>query len=415
MTSFFIQSFGCRVNQAEAFAWADALEARGLRLAGDWSDGDLIVINSCTLTGRADRDVRKFVQRMARERPGVRLVVTGCLAERAPAEFAGRPEVSLVVPNAEKAGLPERVLDLVGAGPAGAVDPTPFRSRALVKVQDGCDRRCTFCIIPSVRGRSASAAAAEVVRTVGELSERGYYEVVLAGIHLSSYGRDLEPPSSLARLLAELERIEKLGRLRLSSLDPRDLDNDALEAITSSPKVCPHFHLSLQHASERVLEKMGRPASEAGYRRLLETLRAASPEAAVGADLIVGFPGESDEDFARLLRFVEETPLTYAHVFVYSPRPGTLAAGRPQVRDDVKKRRSDTLRKAVAEKNLRFRSRFVGRELEAVVIRGRGGRTEGLSGNYLRVSIAGSSAAPREAVRVRVTGLAARGVEGRHA
>ncbi|MDH4196750.1 MAG: tRNA (N(6)-L-threonylcarbamoyladenosine(37)-C(2))-methylthiotransferase MtaB [Candidatus Aminicenantes bacterium] len=415
MTSFFIQSFGCRVNQAEAFAWADALEARGLRLAGDWSDGDLILVNSCTLTGRADRDVRKFVERVVRERPGVRLVVTGCLAERAPGEFAGRPEVSLVVRNSEKAGLPEKVLGLVGVGPAGAAEPTPFRSRALVKVQDGCDRRCTFCIVPSVRGRSASVAAAEVAATVRGLAERGYYEMVLAGIHLSSYGRDLEPPGSLAGLLEELGKVAGLGRLRLSSLDPRDLDQDALEAMTSNPKVCAHYHLSLQHASEAVLEKMGRPASEAGYRRLLETLREASPEAAIGADFIVGFPGERDEDFERLLRLVEETPLTYAHVFAYSPRQGTPAAGRPQVREDVKKRRSEALRKAAAEKNRRFRASFVGRDLEAVVIRGREGRSEGLSGNYLRISIEGSSAAAREPVRVRVTGLVASGVEGRPA
>jgi len=415
MTSFFIQSFGCRVNQAEAFAWADALEAGGLRLAGGWSDGDIVLVNSCTLTGRADRDVRKFVERVRRERPGARLVVTGCLAERAPQEFAGRPGVSLVVPNAGKAGLPEKVLDLVGGARAGAVDRTPFRSRALVKVQDGCDRRCTFCVIPGVRGRSISVPAATVAATVRGLAARGYYEVVLAGIHLSSYGRDLEPRGSMAALLEELTGIEKAGRLRLSSLDPRDMDDEALAAVTANPKICPHFHLSLQHVSEAVLENMARPATEAGYRRLLEALRDASPEAAIGADLIVGFPGESDVDFGRLLRFVETSPLTYAHVFAYSPRPGTAAAERPQLPDGVKRRRSEALRRAAAEKTLRFRARSVGRDLEAVVVRARDGRMEGLSGNYLRVAIAGGSAAPREAVRVRTTGLTVRGVEGRPA
>jgi len=415
MTSFFIQSFGCRVNQAEAFAWADALEAGGLRPAGGWSDGDIILVNSCTLTGRADRDVRKFVERVRRERPGARLVVTGCLAERAPGTFAGRPGVSLVVPNAGKAGLPEKVLDLVGGARAGAVGRTPFRSRALVKVQDGCDRRCTFCIIPGVRGRSVSVPAAQVAAQVRGLAARGYHEVVLAGIHLSSYGRDLEPRGTMAALLEELTRVETAGRLRLSSLDPRDMDDEALAAVTANTKICPHFHLSLQHVSETVLENMGRPATEAGYRRLLDALRDASPEAAIGADLIVGFPGESDADFGRLLRFVETSPLTYAHVFAYSPRPGTPAAERPQLPDGVKTRRSEALRRAAAEKTLRFRDRSVGRDLEAVVIRARDGRTEGLSGNYLRVSIAGGPAAPREAVRVRITGLTARGVEGRPA
>ncbi len=413
MTSFFIQNFGCRVNQAEAFAWADVLEARGLRLAGDWSEGDLILVNSCTLTGRADRDVRKFVRRVARERPDARLVVTGCLAERAPGEFAGQPGVRLIVGNAEKGRLPEKVLGLIGAAPEGAPRPTAFRSRALVKVQDGCDRRCAFCIIPSVRGRSASAAPAEIAAAVRGFAARGYPEVVLAGIHLSSYGRDLEPCGSLARLLEELGRVEGLGRLRLSSLDPRDLDGQELAAIVSNPKVCPHYHLSLQHASEPVLEKMGRPASEAGYRRLLEALRVRSPEAAIGADFIVGFPEESEEDFGRLLRFVEETPLTYAHVFAFSARQGTPAAERPQIREDVKTRRSGALRQAAAENNRRFRESFVGRDLEAVVIRLREGRAEGLSGNYLRVFFKEGSAAPREVVRVRVTGLVARGVEGR--
>jgi len=433
MPSFAVRNFGCRVNQAEAFAWAEAFRERGLRLEEDWSRSDVILVNSCTLTGRADRDVRKFIQKAARENPGTRIVVTGCYAERAPADIAGLPNVVAVLPNSAKHGLPERVLELFGregegAGEAKAGREFPpsepgrrgdeagaeasLRSRAFVKIQDGCDNRCAFCVIPSVRGRSASAGPDEVITCVRRLAGRGFREIVLAGIHLSSYGEDLAPNASLLGLLRELEAVPGVGRIRLSSLDPRKMDGPLLEHIAENPKICQHFHLSLQHASERILRLMGRAAAPGMYERMLEELKSRSPEAALGADIIVGFPGETEDEFSDLRMFLEGSPLTYFHVFSYSPRKGTPAAARPRAPDRVIKDRSTTLRRLSAEKNLRFRSRFLGRELEAAVIRKSDTGAEVLTGNYIPVHVPACRAPEREIVRVAIGRVLPRRTEG---
>ncbi len=410
MTSVFIRNFGCRVNQAEAFAWAEAFEARGLRLAEDWAESDLVLVNTCTLTGRADRDVRRFVRRVVRERPDLGLVVTGCLAERAPGEFSGLAGVRLVVPNADKAGLAERVLSLTG--PGTATEPARFRARALLKVQDGCDRRCAFCVIPSVRGRARSLPVEEAADAARRLADGGYREIVLAGIHLSSYGRDLEPRVGLEALLDALEAAAPGVRFRLSSLDPRDLTPESAARLAARPAVRPHFHLSLQHASATVLEKMGRPVREGFAREVLEAFRGASPDAALGADFIVGFPGETEEDFRELCGFFGEAPLTYAHVFPFSPREGTPAAGRAPVREDVRARRAVELRRLAAEKNRLFRASFAGRTLDGIVTGRRGGAASIVTANGIKALVTDCAALRREAVRVRVEGLAAGGVRG---
>lgn len=410
MTSVFIRNFGCRVNLAEAFAWAEAFEARGLRLAADWKESDLVLVNTCTLTERADRDVRRFVRRVAKERPGLELVVTGCLAERAPGEFAGRPGVRLVVPNADKAGLAERVLALAGPGPAA--EPARYRARAFLKVQDGCDRRCAFCVIPSVRGRARSLPLGDAAAAVQRLAGDGYREIVLAGIHLSSYGRDLKPRAGLETLLDALEAAAPGARFRLSSLDPRDLDPAGAARLASRPGVRPHFHFSFQHVSGPVLEKMGRPAREGLARETLEAVREASPDAALGADLIVGFPGETDGDFRALGDFVRESPLTYAHVFPFSPRAGTPAAGLAPVREAERARRAGELRRLAAGKNRRFRASFVGRTLDGIVVGRRGGAAMIVTENAIPALVAGCAAPRREAARVRVSGLTAGGVRG---
>jgi threonylcarbamoyladenosine tRNA methylthiotransferase MtaB len=420
MKSFSIQNFGCRVNQAEAFAWADALEQGGLRFEAEWGRSDIVLVNSCTLTRRADRDVRKFLQKVSRENPAACLVVTGCWSEAGRAEAAGLPGV-LVVPNGDKDRLAETVLALAARTSSAADDvwqtagretgPT-FRARAPVKVQDGCDDRCAFCVIPSVRGRSVSVGPADVAARVRDLVARGFREIVLAGIHLSSYGRDLSPRSSLLELLRELETIEGLGRLRLSSLDPRRLDQALRAHVAGSSKVCRHFHLSLQHASARVLREMGRAATPDAYDSLLQDLRARSPEASIGADIIVGFPGETDEDFASLRHFLEDSPLTYFHVFAYSPRPGTPAASRPQVPERIKKERSLALRRLSAEKSLRFRTGFAGIALDAVVIRKDRSGAELLTGNYFKVLVPFCPAPEREIVRVRVGRVLPGSLEG---
>jgi threonylcarbamoyladenosine tRNA methylthiotransferase MtaB len=420
MRTFSIRNFGCRVNQAEAFDWVEAFEKGGFRFEDEWARSDLILVNSCSLTSRADRDVRKFVLKAGRENPRARLVVTGCYPQRAREEFERIAQVFLVVPNSEKRELMTKVLSLAGGAGRPAVERTggswkagaSFRSRALLKVQDGCDNHCAFCIIPSLRGRSVSVPMDEVLVRARDLAGQGFREIVLAGIHLSSYGKDQKPEGSLLGLLREIGKIEGSGRVRLSSLDPRRTDPALVEHIAGNPRICQHFHLSLQHASPRILKAMGRPVEPGLYPKLLEELRRRSPEAALGADIIVGFPGETDEDFGELERFLAASPLTYFHVFPYSPRPGTRAAERPGVPDKVVWERARALRRLSAEKNRRFRQSLAGRTLEGVVVRKEDGRDEVLTENYVKIFAPRSEAARREAVRVRVGQVLPRSTEG---
>lgn len=418
MPSFSVWNFGCRVNLAESFAWVEAFRRRGLRFEEDWRRSDVVIVNSCTLTGRADRDVRKLIRKIALENPGAKLVVTGCLAERSPEEFVRAPGVALVLGNKEKPELVERVAGLVSGetGPGTAACGETFRARGQLKVQDGCDKRCAFCVIPSVRGPSASVPPGEVLAGVRDLVGRGFREIVLVGIDLSSYGDDLEPRMPLAGLLRQIVEVPGLGRVRLSSLDPGRVDGALAGLAARSGKVCRHFHLSLQHASGRMLRLMGRAADPEMYRRLLADLREALPGAALGADVIAGFPEETEEDYGELERFLEETPLSYFHVFSYSPRRGTPAAGRRQVPDKIITERSAALRRLSAAKSLAFRRSFEGRALEAVVIK-RGGvpkakRAELLTDNYIKVWAPPSPAPRGELVWVRITRALERSTEG---
>lgn len=422
MTSFSIRNFGCRVNQAEAFSWSEGIQEGGLRLEGDPARSDLVIVNSCTLTSRADRDVRKFIRRVARENPGAKLVVTGCYAERAYEEFRTMPQVWMVLKNSEKGDLAGTILRALDGrpedGPVPRSSPSAesgtghFRSRAVIKIQDGCDFRCSFCIIPSVRGKSASRPRAEILKEAREYARRGYREIVLAGVHLCSYGLDFEPRQSLAGLLRDLEDIEGGPRIRLSSLDPRFLDDPFVAYLASGRAICPHFHLSLQSGSDRVLRAMGRPANRERFQRILAGLRSGSPEAGLGADIIVGFPGESDAEFASTYDFLAGSPLTYVHVFSFSPRAGTAAADMEPVNEKTKKARSAALRKLSREKNLRFRRSLIGKELDGIVIRKNDAGARILTSNYIDVRVPRCGPPEREAVRIQIVEAEPGGTEG---
>jgi threonylcarbamoyladenosine tRNA methylthiotransferase MtaB len=401
MTSFAIQSFGCRVNQAEAFSWANTLQSNGLVYRSDSLRSDIVLVNTCTLTSRADRDVRKFLNKLARLNPEARLVLTGCYSERFFDDIQNNPRVWQVVRNEEKGDLPYRIL--AGLGSRTETDIKPFRSRALVKIQDGCDFRCSFCIIPAVRGKSVSLPEGKIIEQVREYTKQGYREVVLTGIHLCSYGNDRPTEDSLIGLLQSMEKIEGLGRIRLSSLDPRFLHQKLCDFIASSPIVCPHFHISLQHGSDGILRRMGRKVKVADFRRILDDLHKKSPNAALGADLIVGFPGETKSDFERMVDFVEKSPLTYFHVFSYSQRPGTPAARWKQVEERVKKERAARLRELSKRKNHLFRKGLVGEDWSGVVIRQKDGTAQILTSNYVQVHVSRCAAEEREQVQVKIT------------
>ncbi len=410
MTSFSIQTFGCRVNQAEAFWWTDALQKKGLKLEKDSLQSDFVVINSCTLTSRADSDTRSFIRKVSRLNPEARLIVTGCYAERSPEELKKMPRVWRIFSNAEKENILTEILS--HASPQDDISTSAFRSRALVKVQDGCNFRCTFCVIPSVRGESASVGKKEIVARLKALNAQGFKEIVLTGIHLSSYGLDLKPQSSLLELLGEISEIEGLSRMRLSSLDPRFLKPSLIEFIATSEKICPHFHLSLQSGSDDILSRMGRRSKVEAYNEILSSFREKSPRASLGADIIAGFPGETEEEFEQTFSFLRQSPLTYFHVFSYSARPGTAAASWHQVHDRLKKERAALLRRLSRTKNEDFRRNFLGEECEAVVVKKGETQDEVLTSNYFRVCVPSSLYSEKNEVKVLITQVDERETRG---
>jgi threonylcarbamoyladenosine tRNA methylthiotransferase MtaB len=396
---FFVQNFGCRATQADGAALESLLSAKGLEAAAERSQAELVVLNTCTVTSAADDDVRQTVRRVHRENPLARILVTGCYAQRAPEELATLPGVEWVVGNSHKT----EIADLVSAAPyhgnilvsdifaqheflsAPVEDAAGDRTRPNLKIQDGCNNRCSFCIIPFVRGRSRSAPAAQVVEQVRSLSRR-YREVVLSGINLGRWGREpgssMRLPGLIRRLLDETE----IERLRLSSVEPMDFSDDLLGLMAASPRIARHVHAPLQSGSDRILRRMHRKYRPRHYADRISQARRLMPDCAVGADVMVGFPGETESDFEESRRFIEDQPFTYLHVFTYSERPGTPAADMPgQVPMPVRKERNRILRELAAGKNLAFRRAMIGRRLSVVTLN-EGGKA--LSGNYLKVDLA---------------------------
>jgi len=413
MTTFSIQSFGCRVNQAEAFAWAEEFQRHGLKFENDHRRAELILLNTCTITARADRDVRRFLRRMARTNPQARLVVTGCYAEQAGEELDRIPQVWKIYPNREKSRLAEEILAELPIREPGTHHA--FRSRPLVKIQDGCDFQCAFCIIPSVKGPSVSFPREKIVSRVRELFREGYAEVGLTGVHLCLYGRDHRPRGSLIELLDDIDALEEPGRIRLTSLDPRFMNEDLCRKLADSPKLQPHFHLSLQHGSDEVIRRMGRRITISRYGEVLAFLRREVPGAALGADIIVGFPGETDDDFYGMRAFLEASPLDYFHVFSYSPRPGTEAAEWPQVDSRIVTERAAELRALSTQRRQEFHHRHLDTERDAIVIKWGEKGVRILTDNYIDVEIPRCEVPEGGAVRVHITELGEKGIQGRTA
>jgi threonylcarbamoyladenosine tRNA methylthiotransferase MtaB len=320
-----VVTFGCRVNQADSLRLEEQLVARGAQAASP-STADLVIVNTCSVTASADQGARQTIRRVARMNPHAKIVATGCYVTRCPDDLAALPNVLHVVRNDDK----DRLLDTLqlGDGPCGAqIEPgVAGRTAWTLRVQTGCDERCSYCIIPTTRGRGKSAPLDRILDEVQRVTRAGFKEIAITGVHLGSYGRDLTPASSLHELLATLAEIDDDVLFRVSSLEPMDCTPAIVELVAESPRLAPHFHLPLQHASDRILEAMRRPYTAAFYARLADSIRLKIPHAAIGSDVIAGFPGETDEDFAELERYLESSPLTHVHVFPYSDRPGTRAS-----------------------------------------------------------------------------------------
>jgi threonylcarbamoyladenosine tRNA methylthiotransferase MtaB len=432
-------TLGCRLNQVESQEMRALVEQAGYRAVEEGEAAHVYVVNTCTVTSRADFSDRQVIRRITRANPDALVVVTGCLAQTDPEALARMPGVDLVLGNQEKYRLPELLGSLVRRDraevrvgriadarevPRAPVDRVPVdrvngrasgRSRAFVKIQDGCQHRCAFCIVPAARGRSRSQDPKALVEQVEALVGAGYGEITLTGVDIGHYGWDLLPRTSLSVLVARLAEVPGLRWLRLSSVLPSYFTPELIQAVTTLPVVVPHLHLPLQSGSDRVLRLMRRPYNTAMYRTLAERLAAAIPDLGLGADIIVGHPGEEEADFEATMALVGKLPLSYLHVFAYSDRKGTEAAKMGhRVAPAVIRERSSRLRALGVEKGVAFRRRLLGRAVEVLVLEERraDGHLTGITSNYVEVSFAGPEGLGRRFAQVRLTGIDRRGARG---
>ncbi len=453
MPTFFIQQFGCRATQADGAALERQLLDRGCASAPTAAAADIVVVNTCTVTASADAQARDAIRKLHAANPAVRVIVTGCYAQRAPEELAAFPGVSWVVGNSHKPQIPQLVDSLSTPAsvesandffPAAALysdsavpfhsfvgaqlhadherrntapqlakiltgnifDRTEFLSapvlggegnhtRPTLKIQDGCDSRCSYCVIPFVRGKSRSLPPEIVIEEIQRLSEAGFREIVLSGINLGTYGRDLSPRVEFEDLLRRILGETSVERLRISSIEPLDVTQDLVDLFASNDRIAQHFHMPLQSGSGRILAAMHRWYRAEHYARRVELIHDRLPHAAIGADVIAGFPGESEDDHATTIAFIESLPFTYLHVFSFSKRPGTKAATLSnEVPGAVIKRRARELRALGESKSAAFRQSQIGRTLRVLTLRPAedpdSRSTPALSTNYLKVRVRGS-------------------------
>jgi threonylcarbamoyladenosine tRNA methylthiotransferase MtaB len=463
VTTFYIQQFGCRATQADGAALERQLLDRGCTPSPDAATASIVVLNTCTVTAAADAQARDAIRKIHAQNPQARLIVTGCYAQRAPEELAQLPGVTHIVGNSHKPQIPSLVdtltrnappavpndfvptaalfrdaLDVPYHSPVGAQHVAPHlgkipdpragslhpaqiltsdifahpeflsapiqggeshHTRPILKIQDGCNNRCSFCIIPYVRGRSRSLPPDQVIREIRTLTESGSREIVLSGINLGTYGRDLTPRVEFLDLIRRILDETKLECLRISSIEPQDVTQDLIDLFASTNRIAHHFHMPLQSASDPILAAMHRWYRTEHYTRRVDLIHDRLPHAALGADVIAGFPGETESDHAATLAFIEQRPFTYLHVFSYSPRPGTKAAqSSNQVPTQIIKRRARQLRALSEAKSAHFRRAQIGRILRVLTLhcdehslneQTGAAYTPALSSNYLRVQVPG--------------------------
>lgn len=424
-----VVTLGCKTNQFESAAMSEQLTNAGYRQVDFEAGAELVIVNTCTVTAATDSQSRNLIRRARRMNPQARVVVTGCYAQVDPQALADLPGVALVIGNEEKKDFLARLTDLdvdctqVAVADIRNVDeaqPLPLssfeqRSRAFVQIQNGCDAFCSYCIIPYARGRSRSVAAADVVQQVENLSAAGYPEIVLTGIHIGNYGKDLHPQLELLDLLRQIEGSVFSGRLRLGSIEPTELPAELLDYITAAEWICPHYHIPLQAGDDDVLQKMNRHYTTGFFRQLLTDIRTRQPHAAIGLDIITGFPGETEQQFGTTCELLTELPFTHLHVFPFSRRPGTPAAEmKQQLPGNVIKQRAAVLRAIGDQKLAEYSQMFVGRQLEIIIEGGEvDGRKKGLSPNYLSVWVPAAEIEQGQCRLVSIVACRADGLYGK--
>ncbi|MCF8077791.1 MAG: tRNA (N(6)-L-threonylcarbamoyladenosine(37)-C(2))-methylthiotransferase MtaB [Desulfobacterales bacterium] len=419
---FAIVTLGCRVNQCESDSLAQQLKDGGWYQAAPGVEPDLVIVNTCTVTARAAMQSRQAIRRIRREHPETRLVVSGCYAQVAPEEIRKIDGVDFICGNTEKSRIPERVVaerpndaaSNVAVFPIDGLQPfspvsVPMdgdRTRPVLKIQDGCNSFCSYCIVPYARGRSRSMPAEEVVSHIRELQAAGFHEAVLSGIHLGAYGADLDPGIDLQAMLKKIENETAIERIRLSSIEPGELTPAIVELVAASSRFCPHFHIPLQSGDDKILKKMGRPYTAEAFEELVLSICSRIPEAAIGVDVLVGFPGETDASHERTFRLIERLPVTYLHVFPFSPRPGTPAFDFPgRVSPAALRERCRRLRTLGRGKRAAFLDRLCGVRTSALVEAKKDpgtGRLKATTGNYVTVLIDGLDSLKNRIVSCRI-------------
>jgi threonylcarbamoyladenosine tRNA methylthiotransferase MtaB len=404
MATISIATLGCKVNQFESEALIDALEQKRYALIPFEEGADITIINTCTVTQRADFQSRQMVRRAFRSNPDSLIIVTGCYPQVEPDAFLKMKGVRYLLGNGEKNQIPD-LLPLMQRGEFPRIQvgdiqmemffsETPLHSfhhhtRAFLKIQDGCNAYCSYCIVPRARGRSRSLQPERVVENLKALKGRGFKEVILTGIHLGAYGLDLNPPCSLEKLVKRIEKEETPDRIRLSSIEPGDFSQEFISTLSQSRKICPHLHISIQSGDDEILKKMNRDYNRSFLSRLIQELYLRIPNLSIGADVIVGFPGETEEKYRHTYGLVESLPFSYLHVFPFSRRKGTPAYQFPQgVEEKEIKERAKTMRELGKQKRQAFYHRFLDQDLRVLVEDRREketGRWKGLSRNYIPV------------------------------
>lgn len=443
MSTFHLISFGCRASHADGAAIKKQLMDKGFEEASPKAS-KIAVLNSCTVTAAADAEIRQVIRRIHRANPACKILVTGCYAQRAADEIAKQPGVAWVIGNSHKHAVVEILSrDAHGERPATYVpcpeelpgankalpEGDPFRmaqplimigeigdsfhfaptfaddrTRPTLKVQDGCNARCAFCVIPSVRGKSRSMEPDQVIHQVHELEQKGYQEVVLSGINLGGYGRDLSGSISFLGLVERILRETGISRIRISSIEPMDVSHQLIDLVTTEPRMAHHFHVPLQSGSNKILRLMNRRYWTAQYAERIMAARERMPNCGIGADVMVGFPGETEEDHSESMKFIESLPFTYLHIFPYSARPKTPAAERPGQVDGRRIHERVREMKALIEgKRRRFLHDQIGKKLSAIVLnKVQDGSPIALSSSYLQISLPGTEVSQNTLLDVEI-------------
>jgi threonylcarbamoyladenosine tRNA methylthiotransferase MtaB len=420
-----INTLGCKVNQFESEAIGQFLEESEWRVTAMDEEADVVIINTCTVTQKASMQSRQAIRQAIRSNPNARIVVTGCYAQNGLEELKQIKGIHDIIGSALKHRIPQAILSSIGNQKPDSplvivpdisgeqvfkqtmVEISGNRTRPFLKIQDGCNAFCTYCIVPYTRGRSRSMPALDVLKKIKLFAAAGFREIVLTGIHLGCYGKDFSNRTNrLYKLLKSIEDKSTIKRVRVSSIEPQELTNKIIELVGSSSRLCHHFHIPLQSGDDTVLTKMKRPYTSERFRNLVSFIHGKMPEASIGADILIGFPGETQEAFQNTYHLIEELPVSYLHVFPYSPRQGTPAALYPnQVSQSIIKERCKKMRELGVQKKNLFLQKFIGKTVEVLVEETRDKKTDflkGVTSNYITVLFEGSDTLKNKIINVQI-------------